>query len=100
MRLHSYYSHFLMRKLTIQRDRSGFAQVSWLVIGELGFTPSHWPSEPVLRHTGLPHCLAPGTVDEAQAVGKREAGKGNGRSYRMPPGAEGPGRHPRVHLCL
>lgn len=61
---------------------------------------SHWPSEPVLRHTGLPHYLAIETVDETEAVGKSKAGTGNGMSFYVPLGAERPGRRPRVYLSV
>lgn len=65
-----------------------------------------WDSHPVIglqnqssamrnHHTAWPERLW-----VKLAVGKREAGMGNGRSYCIPLGAEGPGRHPRVHVSL
>lgn len=47
-----------------------FAEVLWLVLGELGLSSSPWLSQAVLHH-----CLAAETVVAVGAVGKREAGR-------------------------
>lgn len=42
-------------KETDHTERSGFAEVLWPVVGEVGFRSSVWRSDPVLSHAD---CLA------------------------------------------